>query len=440
MPPSLLWFRRDLRLRDHPALLSAHEDGDGSVLPLFVVDPRVWERAGAPRRAYLAASLRALDEDLGGRLVVRYGDPVAVVPEVTRATGAGSVHVSEDLGPYGAARDAAVADALGDVPLRATGSPYAVTPGRVLTQQGTPYKVFTPFLKAWVEHGWRDPARTPDDPDTMEWVDADSEGLPEASSQIPPPEAGERAALERWAGFLDQVAEYPEDRDRPDRDGTSRMSHHLHFGEVHPRSLLADLGARLGRDPEWDEGARKLRAELAWREFHADMLHHRPEAVTEPLRPEFARMQWDEPGEQYDAWRAGRTGFPIVDAGMRELAETGYMHNRVRMIVASFLVKDLHVDWRLGAEHFLDHLVDGDLASNQLNWQWVAGCGSDAAPYFRVFNPITQGRKFDPDAAYIRRWVPELRDVDDPHEPVEPIVDHAEARREALARWETIGS
>lgn len=435
MSPSVLWFRRDLRLSDHPALLAASDEGDGVVVPLFVIDPRLWDRAGDPRRAYLAASLRALDDSLGGHLVVRYGDPADVVPAVADEAAAGSVHVSADFAPYGHRRDDSVAQALGDVPLRILGSPYAVAPGRVQNQQGEPYKVFTPFLKAWIAHGWRDPVSAPTD---ITWHQVEGQGVPHAECTADLPEAGEQAALERWEGFLDDLADYPEDRDRPDRAGTSRMSHHLHFGEVHPRTLLADLGARLGQDAAWDDGARKYRAELGWREFHADVLAHRPRAVAEPLRSEFAEMEWDEPGEQYDAWRAGRTGFPIVDAGMRELLATGYMHNRVRMIVGSFLVKDLHLDWRLGARHFMQHLVDGDLASNQLNWQWVAGCGSDAAPYFRVFNPLTQGKKFDPEATYIRRWVPELRDAEDPHAPMDPIVDHAEARRETLERWERI--
>jgi deoxyribodipyrimidine photo-lyase len=241
------------------------------------------------------------------------------------------------------------------------------------------------------------------------------------------------------------VADYDDDRDRPGVDGTSRMSVHLKWGEIHPRTMLADLAALRS------SGAATYRKELAWREFYADVLHHRPETAQEYLRPEFAAMEYDAPDGAFDAWRDGRTGFPIVDAGMRQLRATGWMHNRVRMIVASFLVKDLHVEWQHGARHFLRWLVDGDLASNQHGWQWVAGCGTDAAPYFRVFNPTSQGRKFDPDGRYVRRWVAELADLDggvDPHDPdpdvrrrtgyPPPIVDHAEERREALRRWEQI--
>ncbi|MDP3890023.1 deoxyribodipyrimidine photo-lyase [Nocardioides sp.] len=432
--PTILWFRRDLRLADHPALLAACAGGTDDVLPLFVVDPRLWGAAGTPRRAYLAASLRDLRERLDGRLTLRTGDPVEVVPQVAREVEATAVHVTADCGPYGAARDRAVEEALG-VPLVRTGSPYAVTPGRVLTQQGDPYRVFTPFLRSWAEHGWREPAGAP--PDDQRWVGVAGEEIPAAE---PPdgmrlPEAGEDAAHRQWQRFLDEaVADYPAGRDRPDREGTSRMSVPLKWGEIHPRTLLADL-ARLGAaEPGAAEAAGKVRAELAWREFHADVLHHHPDAARRHLRRDWDAMEYDAPGPAFDAWRRGETGFPIVDAGMRQLRETGWMHNRVRMIAASFLVKDLHLDWRLGARHFLQWLVDGDLASNQLNWQWVAGSGADAAPYFRVFNPTTQQKKFDPGGEYVRRWV---TDVDRPGYP-EPVVDHATERREALDRWEQI--
>jgi len=443
-----MWFRRDLRLGDNPALLEAL--ADGPALALFVLDPALWGPAGPSRRAYLVASLRALDASLrerGGRLWVLRGDPVEQVPAAARAVDARRVHVAADLGPYGARRDEAVERALADegAELVRTGSPYAVTPGRVISGAGEPYKVFTPFYRAWSDHGWRAPAAAPE---TAAWLGLESsDTLPEAEAPegLQLPEAGEAAAATRWTEFLDRVSDYAEDRDRPDRDGTSRMSVHLKWGEIHPRTLLADL-ARLR-----SEGAATYRKELAWREFYADVLRARPETAREYLRPEFARMRYDEPGEQLEAWRAGHTGFPVVDAGMRQLRETGWMHNRVRMIVASFLVKDLHLEWQHGARHFMHWLVDGDLASNQHGWQWTAGCGTDAAPYFRVFNPTAQGRKFDPRGAYVRRWVPELADpavVPDPHDPrpeerlaagyPEPLVDHAAERREALDRWEEI--
>lgn len=441
--PAVMWFRRDLRLHDHPALLAACDAAGDGVVPLFVLDAELWSRAGQARLAWLSRSLHALDESLGGSLVLRTGNPVEVVPAVAAEAQACSVHISADYGPYGAERDAQVAQALDGTPLEATGSPYAVAPGRVLTGGGEGYQVFTPFLRAWVEHGWRGPVDPPKPSQT--WVDLGGDTPPE---EDPPegmtlPEVGEGAARRKWRDFLPRLAGYPEDRDRPDREGTSRLSPHLRWGEIHPRTLLADL-AEAAADRSLREPAAKFRAELGWREFHADVLHRHPAATREPLRAEFAEMRWDEPGPELDAWKEGRTGFPVVDAGMRELRATGTMHNRVRMIAASFLIKDLHLDWRLGARHFMDYLVDGDLASNQLNWQWVAGSGSDAAPYFRVFNPTSQGRRFDPEGAYIRRWVPELADAEDPHQPGSvagypaPVVDHAVERRVALDRWQEI--
>jgi deoxyribodipyrimidine photo-lyase len=444
-----MWFRRDLRLGDNPALLEA--TADGPVLPLFVLDPALWGPAGPSRRAHLAASLRALDGRLRQRrtrLSVVHGDPVRRVVLAARAVSAERVHVAADFGPHGARRDQLVEQALDDagIGLVRTGSPYAVAPGRVRNGSGDAYKVFTPFSKAWADHGWRDPVAPPSGGSWLE-LDEDTAEIPDPPlpDGLELPEAGEAAALRRWREFVPQIGDYGEVRDDPGRDGTSRMSVHLKWGEIHPRTLLADL-ARLR-----SAGAATYRKELAWREFYADVLHANPRSARDYLRAEFARMTYDEPGGQLEAWKHGRTGFPVVDAGMRQLRQTGWMHNRVRMIVASFLVKDLHLEWQHGARHFMQWLVDGDLASNQHGWQWTAGCGTDAAPYFRVFNPTSQSRKFDPAGHYVRRWVQELADPDavpDPHDPSEvvrrqvgypqPIVDHAEERREALSRYEAI--
>jgi deoxyribodipyrimidine photo-lyase len=435
MAPAVMWFRRDLRLTDNPALLDAVAAGDGRVLGLFVFDPQLWDRAGDPRREQLAASLRQLSDSIGGRLVVRRGDPATVVPALAEEVGAASVHISADCGPYGQHRDKEVEASL-KCPLVATGSPYAIAPGRILNQQNRPYQVFTPYFRAWLEHGWRRPV---DAPAKVEWLEADGEDLPASTVDG----AGEQAALEHWREYLDEVAQYDDERDRPDLDSTSRMSIPLKYGEIHPRTMLADLARKRS------QGADAYRRQLAWREFCADLLARHPDAAWKPLRPEFERMEYDDPGALFDAWREGRTGYPFVDAGMRQLAETGFVHNRVRMVVASFLVKDLHVHWKYGARWFMRSLRDGDLASNSLNWQWVAGCGADAAPYFRIFNPVGQGTKFDPDGEYVRRWVPELRGLDGGavHEPwkhggadgyPDPVVDHADARREALRRYDAI--
>jgi deoxyribodipyrimidine photo-lyase len=445
---SVMWFRRDLRLSDNPALLAAC--AEGGVLPLFVVDPALWDHAGPARRAYLSDSLAALDaslRDLGGRLVMLHGDPAEQVLRAAREVGARTVHVAADYGPYGASRDDRVEQVLveHDISLQRLGSPYAVAPGRILNGQDRGYQVFTPFLKAWVDHGWPAPV---DPPTSQGWVSFDGEDRPTAA---PPdglvlPSAGERPALERWTEFLDdRIADYRTDRDRPGINGTSHMSVHLKWGEIHPRTMLAGLAPLRG------DGASTFRSEIAWREFYADVLRRHPESARNYLRGEFSRMEYDEPGDRLVAWTEGRTGFPVVDAGMRQLRATGWMHNRVRMITASFLVKDLHIEWQHGARHFMRWLIDGDLASNQHGWQWVAGSGTDASPYFRVFNPTTQGKKFDPDGDYVRRGVPELREVDrrHVHDPAKdptglpegyppPMVEHAEERREALRRLERL--
>jgi deoxyribodipyrimidine photo-lyase len=438
MTRSVMWFRRDLRLHDNPALRAALEADE--VAPVFVVDPLLWTRAGAVRRAYLAASLRALEESTRGALVIRRGEPAEELGRLVRHLGATSVHVASDFGPYGSHRDRVVEQALAErgAELVRTGSPYAVSPGRVTTKDGSGYQVYSPFYRAWREIGWPDPWPAPREP---VWASVRGEGVPrgETPAGVTLVEAGELAARHAWTRFRDHLLDdYADARDLPGTEGTSRMSTYLRWGEIHPRTLLADLASRRS------DAADTYRKELAWREFYADVLWRRPDTARSDFRDSLAGMEHDDPGEAFEAWKQGRTGYPIVDAGMRQLNATGFMHNRVRMIVASFLVKDLHVWWRHGAAYFMERLADGDLASNQHGWQWVAGTGTDPAPYFRVFNPTTQGRKFDADGSYVRSWVPELADVPAPevHEPRDvpgypaPVVDHREERAEALARHE----
>jgi deoxyribodipyrimidine photo-lyase len=443
---ALLWLRRDLRRADHPALCAAA--ADGPVLVCFVLDPALLADAGAVRTGWLAACLPALDAAYDGRLCLRLGKPEQVIPALAREVGATAVHVSVETEPFGASRDGRVREALdaAGVAWVATGSPYAVAPGRIESRTGNGFAVFTAFLRAWREHGWRAPAVEPDGVellslprDDASWALLDAAA---AACPVPLPLPGEEAALARWSAFLeDGLADYGTERDRPDHQGTSQLSPYLKFGVLHPRTLLADLAERSG------EGRERFVAELAWREFYADVLFRNPASAAADLNP--LPIAYDDPADAFAAWQAGRTGYPIVDAGQRQLLATGWMHNRVRMISASFLTKDLHIWWPHGARHFLDRLVDGDVASNAHGWQWVAGTGTDAAPYFRVFNPTTQAERFDPAGDYVREWVPELAHLPGAsvHRPWEAadgyaqgypvrIVDHDTERRQALARYQ----
>lgn len=439
MGTSIMWFRRDLRLTDNPALCAASDAGN--VVPLFVLDSHLLASSGRRRRRLLA-SLAALQADMDTPLVIRSGNPIEVIPALVAELGARQVHVSGESTPYGRERDVRVAARVGQLGSQvvATGSPYAVTPGRVVKATGDPYRVFTPFRRAWAEHGWRAPAERPH----VRW----RTGVAGERLDVPTDCAGvgERAALERWAEFsATDLEDYDDARDRPDLDRTSQLSAALKYGELHPRTLLVELESHPDRMSLG--GIERFVTELAWREFYADVLWHNPNSAWHDLRADMLGMRYDTDPEPFDAWREGRTGFPLVDAGMRQLLSQGWMHNRVRMVAASFLVKDLHQWWPRGARHFLEQLVDGDMASNSHGWQWVAGTGTDAAPYFRIFNPVAQGLRFDPDGEYVRRWVPELRHLDgvSAHEPwghpdgyvhgyPQRIVDHASERREALAR------
>ena len=443
MSRSIMWFRRDLRLIDNPALLAAIEAGD-EIVPVFILDPKLIQATGTKRLAYMAASLRSLDESLGNKLHVCVGDQVDVLNALKKKYDATSVHISAEYEPYGVARDARI-EAAG-IELTRTGSPYAVAPGRVKKpSDATNYRVYTPFYRGWLAHGWRAPVAAPKNIKAVT-PDPKDRNLPtwQAPEGTEIPLAGEKAAHERFKYFkANGLDSYDEARNFAGIDGTSKLSAHLKWGEIHPRTLLAGLGESKAHDT--------FRKEIAWREFYADVLHNYPHTDKDYYAPQFAKMRYDEPGEKFIAWCEGKTGYPFVDAGMRQLLKEGWMHNRVRMVVASFLAKDLHIEWQHGALFFEEHLVDFDVASNAHGWQWTAGCGTDASPYYRVFNPIEQGKRFDENGDYIRKYVPELAHLtaDEIHEPWESangykngypkkLVEHSLERIESLARLEEI--
>ena len=440
---NIIWFRRDLRIGDHPALLEAIKNSD-EIVPLFILDKSQIEEAGAKLLAYMGQSLRALDESLGNKLHIIEGDQVEILKDLIARYNVKEVHISDEYERYGAARDARV-EAAG-IPLVRTGSPYAVKPGRVVKpSDATPYRVYTPFYRAWRTHGYRGPVAPPKDikapTPPAEYRNFPDFPFPDGVHVI---EAGEAAALRRFKEFKKKgLDSYDENRNFASIDGTSKMSTYLKFGEIHPRTLLDGLDETKAQDT--------FRKEIAWREFYADVLFNNPDTDTEYYAPRFKEMRYDKPGKQFKAWCEGKTGYPFVDAAMRQLLLEGWMHNRTRMVVASFLVKDLHLEWQLGERFFAEHLVDYDVASNAHGWQWTAGTGTDASPYYRVFNPIEQGRRFDENGDYIRKYVPELAHLSgaEIHEPwlfldgyshgyVERVVDHAVERIESLERLKEI--
>lgn len=470
--PCIVWFRRDLRLADHPALTAAVRRG-GPVLPTFFWSPEE-EAPWAPGAAscwWLHGSLAALEADLlqrQSRLVVRRGPVVPQLLELARASGAQAVYWTRCYDPSLRRQDDEVAAAL-----RAAGLEVCLFPGSLLvepsavsTQAGNPFQVFTPFWKTCLAQ--LRPRRPLPAPDAFvapaKWPAAhklDDLGLlPRLDwagglrANWAPGEAGAQMALDEHCGSV--LATYAEKRDFPGVVATSRLSPHLHFGEVTPQQIWWAVQDTLTRgvEPGVERSAEKFLSEVGWREFAHHLLFHFPQTPQQPLRENFAAFPWRDDPVALRAWQRGQTGYPIVDAGMRQLWATGWVHNRVRMIVASFLVKHLLLPWRAGAAWFWDTLVDADLANNTLGWQWTSGCGADAAPYFRIFNPTTQGEKFDAAGTYVRRWLPELARLPDTYlhrpweaSPIEltaagvelgttyprPIVDHAMARQRALA-------
>ncbi|MEQ9093755.1 MAG: deoxyribodipyrimidine photo-lyase, partial [Miltoncostaeaceae bacterium] len=409
---TVVWFRRDLRVADHPAL--AHAAARGPVVCLFVTDPALLSRRHhrAPARLrFLRAGLEALDtalRDLGGGLVVRHGAPESVVPAVAREAGADLVLASHELSPLGLARDGRVRESLAGAGVRfeTLGGDLVAEPADIPGPAGEGYKVFTPFHKTW--RNWDPPERIPA-PASLDGPRIASDGLGALPAGDPLIPAGPEAARARLVEYVKEGGADAYTRRRNDlaEEGTSGLSPYLRFGMC----TSAQVGRALRIGSTQDQGRLELWRQLAWREFFHHLLARHPHAARRSWRPELAGVAWDDDPEGLTAWREGRTGYPLVDAAMRQLVTEGRIHNRARMVAASFLVKDLLIDWRRGETVFMQHLLDGDPANNNGGWQWVAGTGADAAPYFRVMNPILQSKKFDPDGHYMRRHVPELAGV-----------------------------
>jgi deoxyribodipyrimidine photo-lyase len=428
-------------LGDNPGLCQALREC-GEVVPVFVLDPRrLGQPDASPRRvAFLLACLDSLAKNLehaGSRLVLRQGRPEEEIVALARETGAEAVYWNKDIGTFAARRDAAVRRNCTQAGIRVVETEDACIqpPGRVLKADGKPYGVFTPYAKAWKQQPvpglcpaprtLRSPAGLPSLP------------LPALEElghvlDIPLPPAGEKAARECLRAFArNGLLSYGSRRDAPALDATSRLSPHLRFGTLSPRTVLhAALDARQ-QNPEAAGEIDVFISELIWRDFYKTILFHFPEVMTHAFRPEYDGIRWENDEGLFRAWCEGRTGYPLVDAAMRQLNRTGWMHNRLRMVAASFLTKDLLVDWRKGEAYFLRQLLDGDPAANNGGWQWAAGTGTDAQPYFRIFNPRSQAEKFDPEGAFIEKWLPEINTLDYP----KPIVDHARRRGAALALY-----
>jgi deoxyribodipyrimidine photo-lyase len=472
---SVVWFRHDLRVADNPALIAAIARG-GPVIPLFIWSPEEegkWP-PGAASRWWLHFSLKALEKQLkaiGSRLIICQGKTQHALQQILSATDASAVFWNRRYEPGAIHRDTAVKSALKRMGVFAESHNGSLLyePWDIKNKTGGAYKVFTPFSKACLAYS--EPAQPLAAPQHLAKPAKWPESLHVDELRLLPKihwdagfhaawHPGADAAETALAAFCPKgVREYAADRNRPDHSGTSRLSPALHIGELSPRQIWHSVSKSLHEKPAAPlEGEPYLR-QLLWREFAHHLLFHFPQTPTEPLRNEFSEFPWRSDAKGLKAWQQGLTGYPIVDAGMRELWTTGWMHNRVRMIVASFLIKDLLLPWQAGADWFWDTLVDADLPNNTLGWQWTAGCGADAAPYFRIFNPTTQGEKFDPEGSYVRRWIPELADLSTKwiHQPAaapplelleakiklgttypRPIVDHDMARKRALEALQTI--
>jgi deoxyribodipyrimidine photo-lyase len=423
--PVIVWFRQDLRLSDNPALAEAVASG-GVVVPVYILDDTAagaWAMGGASRW-WLERSLAALDAALaakGSRLILRRGDAADILPALAAESGAATVMWNRRYEPAAIAQDTSIKASLRarGIAVQSFNAALLFEPWRVQTQGGTPFKVFTPFWRACLALGLPDDVY--DAPAALAPAPPGLASDPLAAWALYPArpdwaarfgdlwQPGEAGARTRLAAFLDgPVTDYTDGRNRPDRDATSMLSPHLHFGEIGPRQIVRAIRFAADRRPGLQPQTDKFLAEIGWREFSTHLLHQFPALPERCFRPEYEAFPWAANAGALTAWQQGATGVPIVDAGMRQLWIHGWMHNRVRMVVASFLVKHLLIPWQLGAAWFWDTLVDADLANNAASWQWVAGCGADAAPYFRIFNPVLQGERFDPDGNYVRTYVPEL--------------------------------
>lgn len=451
MKPVIVWFRQDLRLSDNPALHAAAVAG-APLIPLYILDEDVPHAPGGAARWWLHHSLATLDASLNGYLVLRRGSPAKIIPALMKQTGAGKIVWNRCYEPAAVARDTALKQVLTETGREAECFNGALLqePWEIKTKDGKPFRVFTPFWKAMCERTVAAPHVAPRN---LRFHRASGDALKDW--KLPPTRPdwakgfdwtpGEKSAHRALHDFLDGIGDYGIARDWPAIDGTSRLSPHLHWGEISPRQVWHAV-----RTHGHSAGAETFLKELGWREFCAQLLFHNPDMPEKPLDTRFAKLRWRHSARDLAAWQRGQTGIPIVDAGMRQLWRTGWMHNRVRMIVASLLIKHLLIDWREGEAWFWDCLVDADLASNSANWQWVAGCGADAAPFFRIFNPVLQGQKFDPEGDYVRRFVPELAAVPDrfvhrpwdaPRPPANypaPIVDLQAGRDRALTAFRAL--